>query len=160
WVARIESADRLEGERLKSPGPERPVIVCGTLRVDLHAVTELAQMLAECRLEPALAQMATLEPARGNRRHLLDDPSRINIRSAEQLERPRRAAPLREHRALQHHGARVGAGHPQVRCVRTGIDPRAHTKGPAETRCGIGLPALHLDELVVDIELEGADKPQ
>ncbi len=37
-VVRIKAADDLEGERLDAPGPERPVIILGTFRVDLHAV--------------------------------------------------------------------------------------------------------------------------
>src|SRR5262249_26780234 len=151
---------RFEGERLDSPGPERPVIVSGSFRVDLHAVAKLAQMLVERWLKPALAQVATLEPARGNRRHLLDDALRTDIVSAEHLERSRRAAPLRKGCAFEHYGAWIGARHPQVGWVGAGIDPRARTKRPAEAGRGIGLPAFHLDELKVDIKLEGADEPQ
>src|SRR5262249_54627926 len=129
-------------------------------RMDLHAVTKPPHVLVERRFEPAFAQMATLEPARCKRRHLFDDPSRIDIGSAEKLERPRRAAALRKRRALQHYRACIATCHPQVWCVGAGIDPRARAKGPAETRSGFGLPALHFDDLVVDIELECADKPE
>ena len=85
---------------------------------------------------------------------------RIDIGSAEQFERPRGAAPFRERRALEHHRARIGARHPQIRRVGTGIDPRALAKRPAESRRGIGLPTLHLDDAILDIELERLDEPR
>ena len=76
------------------------------------------------------------------------------------FERPSGAAPFRERRALEHHRPRIGARHPQVRCIGTGIDPRALAQRPAESRRGIGLPILHLDDPILDIELESPDEPQ
>ncbi len=159
-VVRVQTANRLEGERLDAPGLERLVIVTGTFRVYLHAVAKLARMFVKRGFEPALAQAATIEPARGKDLHFHHDCPRIDIGSAELFERPSGAAPFRERRALEHHRPRIGARHPQVRCVGTGIDPRARAQRPAEPRRGIGLPILHLDDPVIDIELERPDKPQ
>ena len=86
--------------------------------------------------------------------------ARIDVGSAEQFERPRGAAAFRERRALEHHRAGIGARHPQIRRVGTGIDPGALAERPAESRRGVGLPALHLDDAIVDVELERSDEPR
>src|SRR5690349_9307067 len=46
-VVGVETADRLEGERLNTPRFEYPVIVAAILRVDLNAVAELAYVLVK-----------------------------------------------------------------------------------------------------------------
>ena len=80
--------------------------------MNLHAAAQLADVFVKRRLEPAVAQVAAFEPVWRERLHFLDDRARIDIGSAEQFERPRGAAPFRKRRALDHHGARVGARHP------------------------------------------------
>jgi hypothetical protein len=72
---------------------------------------------------------------------------------------PRRTAALRQSRPLQHHRAGVGAGHVQVRGVGAGVDPGALAQGPAVARRIIGLPALHLDDPVIDVQPALLDEP-
>jgi hypothetical protein len=62
--------------------------------VNLHAVVELAGMLVESRLEPAFAQPAAAQPVRGQGVHVGDDRPGVDIRRAEELQRPGRAAPF------------------------------------------------------------------
>src|SRR5215470_17149033 len=158
-IVRIQAADRLEGERLQAPRLERLVIVASAFGVNLHAATQLADVLVKRRLEPAIAQAATTEPLRRQRLHVLDDAPRIDVGSAEYFQWARRAAPFRQRRALEHHGSRKGARHPQVRRVGAGIDPRALAERPAEAGRCVGQPALHLDDAIVDVELERLDEP-
>src|SRR5690606_19431247 len=96
----IELADRLERDRLQRPRLERRVVVRRILDVDLHAVAECADVLVERRLEPAIAEPAAVEPARRERAHRRDELARVDVRRAEELERPRRPAALRQRRAL------------------------------------------------------------
>ena len=86
--------------------------------------------------------------------------ARVDVGRAEQFQRPRGAAPFRERRAFDHHRAGIGARHPQVRRVGAGIDPGALAERPAEARRGVGLPALHLDDAILDVELERLDEPR
>src|SRR5882724_12181471 len=127
--------------------------------MNLHAAAELADMLVKRGLEPAIAQAATGEPPRRERMHLLDDKPRIDIGRAVHFQRARGAAPFRKRRTLEHHCASIGARHPEIGRVRTGIDPCALTERPAEAWPRVGLPALHLDDAIVDIELERLDEP-
>src|SRR5262249_16862346 len=39
------------------------------------------------------------------------------------------------------------------------IDPGALAERPTESRGGIGLPTIHLDDAILDIELHRADEP-
>ena len=82
------------------------------------------------------------------------------IGRAEQFERPRGAAPLRQRRALDHDGARIGARHPKVRRVGAWVDPGAFAQRPAETRRRVGLPALHGDDAILHIQLPRFDEPR
>ena len=72
-VVGIEAADGLERQRLQPPGAEGGVVVGGALGDDLHAVAELADVLVEGGLEPAVAQRAAAQPVRRQRPHLGDD---------------------------------------------------------------------------------------
>src|SRR5262249_1044871 len=121
---------------------------------------KLACMFVKRRFEPALAQTATIKPPRSNDLHFLHDCSRIKIGSAEQFERPSCAASFRERRALDHHGPPITPRPPQVCSLVTRIDPRSPPQRPADPRAGIGLPILHLDDPILDIELERLDEPQ
>src|SRR5471030_601704 len=117
-------------------------------------------MFVKCGLEPTRTQAATIEPSRSKGLHFFQDCPRINIGSAEYFERPSGASPLRERCPLEHHGPRIGARHPQVRCIGTGIDPCALSQRPAVSRRDIGLPTLHLDDPILDIKLESLNEPQ
>jgi hypothetical protein len=143
-VVRVEPADRLEGQGLQAPGLEGGMVVASVLDVDLQAVAQLAGVLVEGRLEPAFAQHAAGQPVRGEAAHFGEHGAGVDIRRAEQFERPRRAAPFGQRRAFEHHGAGIGAGHPQVGRVRAGVDPGPFAERPAVTGGGVGLPALHL----------------
>ena len=154
-IVRIEPPDRLERQRLQPPGLERLVIVARVLGVDLHAVAELADVLVEGRLEPAVAQRgsrpatAARAPASRRSRARASMSGAPNSSSGRVVPRP-----SRQRRALEHHRAGIGARHPQVRRVGAGIDPGALAERPAEAGRGVGPPALHLDDAVVDVELE------
>src|SRR5262249_57552541 len=63
-IVGIETADRLEGERLQAPGLECVVVVAWTFGVDLNALAKLARMLVKRGFEPAIAQAAASEPLR------------------------------------------------------------------------------------------------
>src|SRR5262245_30430125 len=121
------------------------MVVARAFCVNLHAAAELADMLMERRLEPAIAEAATMKPLRRERLPGLDDLACIDVRGAEGFKWPCRATSFRERRALDHHRARVGARHPEVRRVGAGIDPGALAQRPAESRRRVGLPILHLD---------------
>src|SRR4249920_390252 len=58
-IVRIQTANRLERERLETPRLERRVIVAGTFGVDLYPVAKLADVFVKGRLEGAMAQAAT-----------------------------------------------------------------------------------------------------
>src|SRR5256714_3407442 len=58
-IVRIQTANRLERERLETPRPEGCVIVAGIFGVDLYPVAKLADMFVKGRLEGAMAQAAT-----------------------------------------------------------------------------------------------------
>ena len=116
-------------------------------------------MLVEGRLEPAVAQEAAFEPVRGEAVHLGDDGAGVDVRGAEEFERARGAAAFGKGRAFQHHGAGIGAGHPEVGGVGAGVHPDAICVGPAIAWAFVGLPTFHGDHAVVDVELEVLDEP-
>ena len=61
---------RLERERQQPPRPERRVVVAGPSTWICTPAAELADVLVERRLEPALAQAAAAQPLRRERLHL------------------------------------------------------------------------------------------
>ena len=79
--------------------------------MELHAAAERADMFVEGGLEPAVAQRAALQPLRSQCAHFGEHGTRVNIRCAEQLERPGRAPPFGQSRAFQQHGAGISARH-------------------------------------------------
>ncbi len=158
-VIRTEAADRLEGQRLQPPGLEGGVVVMRRVfHVDLHAGAQLVHVLVKGRLEPAFAQHAAAQPVGGQRTHVGQQAARVDVGRTEQLQRARGAAAFAQSGAFQHHGAGIGARHAQVGGVGAGIDPRPFSR-PAEAGRGVGLPALHGDDAVFDIELEQIDEP-
>src|SRR5580658_4083291 len=100
WIIRMEPPDRLEGEGLDTPGPERRVVVAGTFGVNLHPAAQLADVFVKRWLEPAIAQATARQPMRRESVHLPDDRARVDIGRTEQFERARGATPFRECRAL------------------------------------------------------------
>ena len=70
------------------------MVVAGRLGVDLQALAELALVLVEGRLEPAVAQAAAGQPFRRQGLHLGQEPARVEVGRAEELERPGGAAAL------------------------------------------------------------------
>src|SRR3546814_4989637 len=98
-----------------------------------------------------------LDPTRFPSLHLGDHRLGVDVGRAEQFERARCPPALAERCALDHHGAGIGARHIDVRGVGAGIDPHAVLR-PAEAGA-FGLPALHRDHAVIDIEPEVADEP-
>src|SRR6185369_12616462 len=158
-IARPELPERLQGERDEPPRPEALVIVRAVLDVDLEAGAELPRVLLERRLEPARTESAALEPGRRELRHRREDRARIDVGRAEDFERARRPAPLGERRPLEHHRAGEAARHADARRVRARVDPRALPERPAEAGCAGGSPALHGDDLRIDVETEPLDEP-
>src|SRR5262245_41436264 len=63
-VLRLERAQRLERERLQTPRPKRSVRIELVLDMNLHARTELADVLLEGWLEKAGPQLAPSQPLR------------------------------------------------------------------------------------------------
>ena len=61
-IVRVEPTDRLEGQRLNSPGFEGVMEIERAFRMDLHAAAEPSDMLVEGRLEPDVAKPASLNP--------------------------------------------------------------------------------------------------
>src|SRR5580704_17360602 len=157
-IVGIQPANSFESERLDTPGLERLMIVV-TFRVNLHAIAQLADMFVKRGFEPAIAQAATTKPLRRKSEHLLYDRSRIDIGSAEHFERSRGAAPFRERRAFEHHRARIGARHEKVWRIGTRIDPCPLAERPTEPWRRFGAPALHLDNVKFEVELEEFDEP-
>ncbi|ENO77337.1 sulfate transporter [Thauera sp. 63] len=159
-VVRPQSPDGLEGQRLHPPWAEGGVVVVGRiLDVDLHAVAQLAGVLVEGGLEPAVAQHAAAQPVRRQGAHVGDDRAGVEVGRAEQLQRPGGAAAFGQRRAFQHHGAGVSARHPQVGRVGAGVDPAALAQRPAVAGRSLGLPAFHVDHPAVDVELQCGDEP-
>src|SRR6185369_1143110 len=78
---------------------------------------------------------------------------------AEELERTRGAPAFGERGALEHDRAGVAARHPEIRCVGARVDPGALAERPAETRRGARLPALHGDDLALEVEPAAGDEP-
>ena len=136
------------------------MVIVGVIDMDLHPAAQLADVLVEGRLEPHVAQDAAAQPLRRQRLHLRDHRPRVDIRRPEQLQRSCRPPPFRQGRAFQHHRARIGARHRQVRRIRAGIDPRPVQQRPAEARTRLGRPALHLHHPIIHIQLELVDEPQ
>ena len=90
--------------------------------------------------------------------HFAEHRLRIDIGRAEQhFQRPRGAAPFAQRRAFQHHRARIGARHVDVGSVGRRVDPDA-VGGPAEP-LAFGLPPVHRDDAVIDVEPEMVDEP-
>src|SRR5262249_25456797 len=83
WIVRIQAADRLEGERLDAPRLEGLIVVAGAFSVNLHAIAKLADVFVKRGLEPAFAQVATLQPLRRQGIHFLQHSARIDIWSTE-----------------------------------------------------------------------------
>ncbi len=127
--------------------------------MDLHAAAELFGVLVEGGLEGDVAQLAALQPLRGESLHLGDELAAIDVGRAEQLQRTGGASALRQGGALDHHRAGVGPGHPEVGRVGAGIDPGPLAERPAETRAFLREPVLHLDHTIVDVQLESLDEP-
>ena len=61
--------------------------------------------------------------------------------------------------AFEHHGPGIAARHPKVRRVGAGVHPGALVQRPAVLRALRGLPALHLDDPVIHVEMQRADEP-
>ena len=130
-----EAADRLEGQRLQPPGPERlrgrrcrsSTWICTPLhslptclwKVGSNQQSRSRQPSSHCG---ASARISAITRAR------------VDVGRAEQLERPGRAAPFGQRRAFEHHRAGIGARHPQVGRVRAGVDPGALAQRPAVAR--------------------------
>ena len=135
------------------------IVVSGVLDVNLESRAQLAGVLVEHGLKPTGTQLATTQPRRRQRPHLRQQRRDIQIRGAQQLQRPRRAAAFRERRALEHHRTGITARHPQVRGVGTRVHPGALAHRPAVPGWGLRLPALHRHHLTVDVETQRRDEP-
>ncbi len=145
---------------MQAPRPEALMIVVGgILHVYLEARAQLAHVLVEGWLEPTGPQAATAHPGRRERPHLRQQGSDVEIRSAQHLERPRRAPALGEGRALEHDRPWIATRHPQVWRIGTGVHPGALPhRPPIAERIG-GLPAFHRNHVAIDIEIEGRHEP-
>ncbi|EAQ00548.1 hypothetical protein JNB_10254 [Janibacter sp. HTCC2649] len=107
--------------------------------LDLHAATHQADVLVERRREVGLAEADSGNPAACQ----TIGPLVVDVGRANQLERPRRPATLREVRALEHARPRVDECGVGSRHVGTGHDPRKSRPGIRD----ITSPALDLDDL-------------
>ena len=84
----------------------------------------------------------------------------VDIRRAQQhFERTGGAAPLGQQRAFQHHRPGIGPGHGQIGGIGAGIDPGPLVQGPAKAGGGLRLPALHGNDLIVDLQAIVVDEP-
>src|SRR6516165_4331607 len=158
-IVRPQLLEGLEGERGEPPWPEALVVVAAILDMNLHARAQLSRVLLESRLEPAGTQTTAPQPLRRESVHAAQQRRGLQIRCAEQLERARRAASFGERSALDEHRPGEAARHRQVRGVRAGVHPGVLAERPAESWRGSRLPALHRDDLAVDIEAQAAHEP-